>query len=157
MRLDTVSGCAIFPTHGTMTMNQALSTYRPKIVICSCMPPGLDWSAAFRSAPSVEQYMLLGPRDSDRSGHIWETWGKPMLFQNRSLAPEKGPQARRSFFAKGSATASVKLGRDQAAPYTRGGFVRSDHVGLSRFLLGTDDSPQYTGYNHVTVFSRLWS
>lgn len=39
---------------------EALQLYRPHVVLCSWMPMGEDWSAAFRRCPSVREYVLLG-------------------------------------------------------------------------------------------------
>ena len=33
--------------------------------------------------PSVLEYLLLGPADTERCGHLAETWGGPLGFANR--------------------------------------------------------------------------
>lgn len=53
---------------------QALEKYQPKIVMCSWMPLHKDFSADFRSTPSVEEYILIGEAGG-ACGDEWETWG----------------------------------------------------------------------------------
>lgn len=38
----------------------ALSAHAPRIVLCSWMPSGIDWTCAMRACPSVHEYLLLG-------------------------------------------------------------------------------------------------
>ena len=53
----------------------ALLEHAPHAVLCSWMPLGEDWTAAFRSSESVETYLLLGEVDDGCCGRPWETWG----------------------------------------------------------------------------------
>lgn len=49
----------------------ALSAFRPRLVICSWMPMGVDWSRAFRNCDDVDEYVLLGEADDGSCGHLW--------------------------------------------------------------------------------------
>merc|ERR1712232_1124015 len=107
-----------------------LDAYRPCIVICACMPPGIDWSKSFRDCSAVVEYILVGPKDSDSSGDAFGTWGCAAPFHRKGRAP--------------------------AVPrYTRDGFVRSDIEALSLLCLGTCDAPGRVGANAVVSFRRL--
>lgn len=52
---------------------EALEKYKPQIVICSWMPPGIDFSADFRSTKSLREYILIG--EPVVCGDFWLTWG----------------------------------------------------------------------------------
>ena len=56
-------------------LESALESLHPHLIICSCMPPSVDWTRTFRALPSLVEYLLVGPRDSSRSGHVDRTWG----------------------------------------------------------------------------------
>jgi hypothetical protein len=45
------------------------------IVLCSWMPPGLDWTKDFRHERQVEEYILIGECDDGTCGDNWLTWG----------------------------------------------------------------------------------
>merc|ERR1712014_483749 len=102
----------------------------PRLVICACMPPRIDWSASLRRAATVLEYLLIGPVDCSRSGDLCETWGGPEPFRTRGRSPE-----RPAFMAQG--------------------FVRHDLPHLSNLCLGTDDTPGRIGINSVVAFRRL--
>jgi hypothetical protein len=53
----------------------ALSKYKPDIVIVSWMELGCDWTESFRRCPSVKEYILIGEADSGVCGRLHETWG----------------------------------------------------------------------------------
>ena len=42
--------------------------HRPQLVLCLRMPPNDDWSEAFRSSASVQEYLLLGPDPANHNG-----------------------------------------------------------------------------------------
>jgi hypothetical protein len=44
------------------------------IVLCSWMPMGIDWTAAFRHH-KVDEYILIGEYDDGNCGNNWQTWG----------------------------------------------------------------------------------
>ena len=60
---------------GRLPYEEALRVYAPQIVLCAWMPLGDDWTAAFRAAPSVSHYVLLGEVDDGCCGSPWKTWG----------------------------------------------------------------------------------
>lgn len=53
------------------------------IVLCSWMPMGKDWTAAFRQA-GVDEYILIGESDDGSCGHNWLTWGND-AFRDATL------------------------------------------------------------------------
>merc|ERR1712060_407560 len=56
-------------------IESALATHRPTMVIVSWMPAGTDWTAKIRAAPSVMEYILIGPPEKSLCGNEWLTWG----------------------------------------------------------------------------------
>lgn len=65
-------GVALGENVRDMDYRDALSEFRPDIVMESWMPPGKDFSPDFRNTESVKAYVLTGPmRDSGTP----ETWG----------------------------------------------------------------------------------
>eukprot|EP00933_Yihiella_yeosuensis_P081488 TRINITY_DN950_c1_g1_i4.p1 TRINITY_DN950_c1_g1~~TRINITY_DN950_c1_g1_i4.p1 ORF type:complete len:344 (+),score=71.91 TRINITY_DN950_c1_g1_i4:255-1286(+) len=118
------------PVEASYTLDEALKAYRPTLVICACMPPETDWSRSFRRAPSVVEYLLVGPADSDRSGDCHLTWGGPDAFKSRGRPP---PVPR----------------------YAEDGFVRHELDEISNCVLGTEDAPGRVGLNSVVAFRRL--
>eukprot|EP00927_Polykrikos_kofoidii_P015722 TRINITY_DN17026_c0_g2_i1.p1 TRINITY_DN17026_c0_g2~~TRINITY_DN17026_c0_g2_i1.p1 ORF type:complete len:607 (-),score=83.33 TRINITY_DN17026_c0_g2_i1:96-1802(-) len=118
------------PAEGNLTLEKTLDLYSPTVVICACMPTRTDWSQAMRRCPSVLEYLLVGPADSDRSGDRLLTWGQPEAFlSNRD--------------------------ERQAAPHARDGFFRKELVDLSKLCLGTEDAPGRAGANVVVSFRRF--
>ncbi|CAE8681759.1 unnamed protein product, partial [Polarella glacialis] len=112
------------------TLDEALQAYRPRLVICACMPPGMDWSVNFRKSQSVVEYILVGPTDSDRSGIPSLTWGGAEPFKAK--------------------------GRSQEIPrFAVDGFNRREIPHLSDLCIGTDDAPGRVGVNSVVSFRRL--
>lgn len=63
-----------------MSHNEALEKYKPKIVISSWMPYQYDWTADFRAAESVDEYILIGEADGGCCGDEWLTWGQKWTF-----------------------------------------------------------------------------
>eukprot|EP00931_Biecheleriopsis_adriatica_P049485 TRINITY_DN28628_c0_g1_i1.p1 TRINITY_DN28628_c0_g1~~TRINITY_DN28628_c0_g1_i1.p1 ORF type:complete len:700 (+),score=132.47 TRINITY_DN28628_c0_g1_i1:33-2102(+) len=118
------------PADADYTLDEALAAYRPHLVVCACMPPRVDWSASFRRAPSVLEYILVGPADSDLSGDLSSTWGGPEPFKSRGRSPE-------------------------TPRFATEGFVRHDLPSLSELVLGTNDAPGRVGTNSVVAFRRL--
>mmetsp|Transcript_3324 Transcript_3324/g.8334 ORF Transcript_3324/g.8334 Transcript_3324/m.8334 type:complete len:536 (+) Transcript_3324:2-1609(+) len=113
-----------------LTLWEALRLYRPRLVLCTAMPPRVDWSKHFRESRSVLEYLLIGPTDSDRSGDANLTWGRAAAWRNKGQAP-------------------------RSPDYVRDGFMRRDLPKLSALVLGTDDVPGRVGANAVTSFRRL--
>jgi len=72
-----------FPVE-TKDYQEALSVHSPKMVICSWMPYGEDWTPYFRRNPNVQEYLLLGPADewieySPEDQKQWEEAGRLVL------------------------------------------------------------------------------
>lgn len=55
--------------------DKALARHKPKIVIFSWMPYKTDYTADFRFAQSVDEYILIGEVDGGCCGDEWNTWG----------------------------------------------------------------------------------
>lgn len=112
--------------HSGISLPDALALYRPLVVICTCMPPNVDWTRSFRSCKSLVEYVLIGLKDSGRSGDIWRTWGQPPLFKKPNEAPM----------------------------YMAEGFVRTDLEDISALCIGTDDAPGLVGFYSAVSFRR---
>ena len=54
---------------------EVVRAHAPSIVLCSWMPLGHDWTAAFRACGSVRAYVLIGEVDDGCCGQPWATWG----------------------------------------------------------------------------------
>eukprot|EP01063_Lacrimia_lanifica_P027345 TRINITY_DN3825_c0_g2_i1.p1 TRINITY_DN3825_c0_g2~~TRINITY_DN3825_c0_g2_i1.p1 ORF type:complete len:344 (+),score=119.04 TRINITY_DN3825_c0_g2_i1:55-1086(+) len=50
-----------FPDVEALSYQAALRKYAPKVVLCSWMPYGEDWTPAFRDCGAVLGYVLMGP------------------------------------------------------------------------------------------------
>lgn len=120
-----LTGALGFPIMEANSLENLVKTIRPSIVICSCMPTGIDWSEVFRQHPHVQEYILLGPRDSDASGHPFKTWGCPTFFHKPRLIQ----------------TSCLYVDFDQVPPFIRDGFSRRDIPAVSSTLLGSLDTP----------------
>jgi hypothetical protein len=44
------------------------------------MPPKKDWTKNFRAVDSVEEYILIGEKDSNCCGDHWLTWGSIFIL-----------------------------------------------------------------------------
>eukprot|EP00929_Paragymnodinium_shiwhaense_P066548 TRINITY_DN33389_c0_g1_i1.p1 TRINITY_DN33389_c0_g1~~TRINITY_DN33389_c0_g1_i1.p1 ORF type:complete len:678 (-),score=129.37 TRINITY_DN33389_c0_g1_i1:439-2472(-) len=109
-----------------LTLQECMEVYSPTVVICACMPPEVDWSRHFRRHPSVREYLLIGPKDSWRSGNT-ETWSLPEPFRS-----SKVPRL-----------------------FEQDGFHREELYDLSRYCIGTEDAPGRVGANSVISFRRV--
>jgi hypothetical protein len=75
------------PNPGSLTMpveeadyRDALDTYRPQIVLSSWMPKNEDWTAAFRTIPNLQAYILIGETGADGASGTAETWD-PSIYE----------------------------------------------------------------------------
>lgn len=82
----------LFPVE-KMDHQKAVKKYRPDIVICSWMPPGQDLTSVLRQEPSVQEYIVIGPEESE-CGKPWETFG---LEEYRPLEKTKPPFEEEGF------------------------------------------------------------
>ena len=137
------------------------------IVICSWMPPGLDWTADFRrpiavdgggpragataTAGSVadsemrlvEEYILIGEADDGSCGHNWRTWGNPDFRDDDDdlvvVVDDDG--RRRAEDDDDFGGNGVRRGVPESAvpPHVVDGYVREDLEGLSAFQFSRFD------------------
>jgi hypothetical protein len=131
--LETYRPRGVSTTATTTTMTTASKTTTEDsrlIVLCSWMPPGQDWTAAFRrpiadvddgrdrdgTARLVEEYILIGEADDGTCGHNWLTWGNPD-FRDRVSKPDDDDDG--------------DVDGDEAPPYALDGYVRRDLEELS--------------------------
>jgi hypothetical protein len=66
----------------------AIKKYKPQIVICSWMPFEKDFSADFRAAASVKEYLLIG-ETAGCCGDLWLTWGCKDGEEDGEIPPYK--------------------------------------------------------------------
>jgi hypothetical protein len=101
------------------------------IVLCSWMPPGQDWTAAFRRPIAadvdnardddgaierlVEEYILIGEADDGTCGHNWYSWGNSDFLDHVPKPNDDEDDVRNS----------------KTAPYVLDGYVRRDLDELS--------------------------
>lgn len=57
-------------------VDMALWDFQPQIVLTSWMPRNEDWTEYMRHEPSVDEYVLIGPKDSGLCGLDDATWGR---------------------------------------------------------------------------------
>lgn len=106
----------------------ALQRLRPHVVLCCWMPLGVDWTGAFRSLDTVQEYLLVGETDSSLCGDAWRTWGRA-----------------------GEDAAGVR----PVPPYQVDGFRRVDLQELSRWqLCRTDERWAERGRSRTVSFRR---
>ena len=96
-------------------------------------PFGCDWTALFRAAPSVREYVLIGEADDGICGLPWETWGH--------ARPEDDSDSDE--------------GGGRVPPYVEDGFARLELAPLSRVqLCRTDERWRARSASHTVVFRR---
>jgi hypothetical protein len=121
------------PLVHAMDYSRAIARYAPDLVLCAWMPMDTDWSAAFRRAPSVREYVLLGEAEWGVCGHNFLTWG------NARFRDDGGPPG-------GGVVASAA---------ERDGWKRVDlHDEVSRWLLGRYDTSVVGGTSVCVSFRR---
>ena len=113
-----------------LEQSAAVAKFAPTLVLCSWMPGGEDWTATWRSAPSVKEYVLLGVPDTGVCGNEYRTWGV------------------------GRGDASVNL-----SPAEMDGFERVDVHAVSRWQLCCVDRPSFeeVGHSRCVSFRRTAS
>lgn len=67
------------------TAQEAVVKLQPAVVLCSWMPLGEDWTAAFRASASVREYVVVG--DPVVCGELWATWGRAPGWQEPGTPP----------------------------------------------------------------------
>ena len=109
----------------------ALSAHAPRIVLCSWMPSGIDWTRAMRACPSVHEYLLVGEPDGSTCGDGWATWGQ--LFDGYE---EYG------------------LDEESEPPFKEDGFVRAPCDEVSRYQRCRFDSALHASAHHSALSLR---
>lgn len=88
----------------------SLVRYEPRLVLCSWMPSGVDWSGAFRAASSVASYVLLGEADGGTCGDGWATWGVlPPNAEEYSLDEDSTPPHAEQRFEREPAEVTAEI------------------------------------------------
>ena len=85
----------------------------------------MDWSHSIRLS-GCNEYLLIGPQDTGRSGHLVNTWGGP------------------TFGSRGRPLATPPW-----APW-----CREDLRDMSRLVLGSEDAPGRVGTMGVVAFRK---
>jgi hypothetical protein len=149
-----------------MDYRSALEHYKPHVVVCSWMPMGDDWTQAFRDAPSVQEYILVGEKDDGCCGHPWLTWGHrgdggsgPLFSANRDLLSKYQGRSLDLFHwlsRSGSAApgAPATSRPDAVPPFEADGFARTELGALRRLQLSRYDRKHYAANSHTVSFSR---
>jgi hypothetical protein len=99
---------------------------RQVIVLCSWMPMGTDWTAAFRHY-KVDEYILIGEYDDGNCGDNWQTWGN---IDSQLEHPGASAQDADDSFADG----------DIVPAYESEGYKRVELDKLSSFHFSRFDS-----------------
>jgi len=94
------------------THKEALWDFQPHIVLSQWMCKTEDWTKDVRDEPSVQEYVLISPPDSNTCGLTWDTWGIPYTQKEQGSIP----------------------------PYAQDGFVRVDLSELSELQLCQKDT-----------------
>jgi hypothetical protein len=97
--------------------DEAVTKHKPKIVIFSWMPYQEDYTADFRAAESVDEYILIGETDGGCCGDEWKTWGQKWTFDEEE----------------------EKQRENQPAPYEADGFEKVYQNDLSDLQLSRID------------------
>ena len=152
---------------GRLPYEEALRVYAPQIVLCAWMPLGDDWTAAFRAAPSVSHYVLLGEVDDGCCGQPWKTWGYlaadarddtcsvPSTSSEDDDDEEDGGGGGGGDAGRGEGWRRVWEHRPEATPFGADGWARRELPELSKVLLGCTDEPWLAARRSKAVlFSR---
>lgn len=111
-----------------LSTEEALTKYKPQIVISSWMPEGRDWTKNFRIQENVRQYILIG--DPLYCGARWDSWGwwhhrDPEVSNRKGEIP---PCEKDGFFAEEIySIAQKQLGRTDE-------FVDNNHIRNTRIV-----------------------
>jgi len=74
---DATSTFPVLKLDNDAALRDLLPSSHAAIVIVSWMTKDADWTAAIRSSPSVQEYILVGEKDYGACGHPKQTWGAP--------------------------------------------------------------------------------
>lgn len=121
----------LFPVEN-ISHKEALQKYKPKIVICSWMPPQSDLTKDFRTVESVDQYILIGETDYGCCGNAWETWG-----------------------VTGYNVTDNEAVKDGVPPYEKDGYDKTTLESLSDLQLSRADIFDGRGTSKTVSFERI--
>lgn len=160
----------------TADFRDALHEHMPDMVLCSWMPLGDDWTAAFRACKSVMSYLLIGEVDDGCCGHPWKTWGylAPSAIDCdvcsiSSTSSESSDSEATSQSASSIPTREcLDAGRSHAddwrfvyrhspsrTPFGIDGWTRRELIEPSKTALCRTDTPwSTTRHSHVVLFER---
>ena len=88
---------------------------------------GTDWTAAWRVLPQLSEYIVVGEAWNGCCGCNWNTWGNP------AYRPD---------------------GADDAPPYERDGFAKTELEALSRSQISRYDCAAFVGNSRTFSFKR---
>ena len=133
-----------------ISQEAAVEKYAPRVVVCSWMPEE-DWTATWRSHPSVRAYVLIGEADGGQSGRPWPTWG---------LRPSECFGIREEDLAPPSWLVGEEPGLGEIPPFEVDGWQRhgADEplvADVNRWMIGQGDIDHRLGNSTQTVvFTR---
>jgi hypothetical protein len=131
-----------------------LARVAPHLVLACWHPFGCDWTACFRAAPSVREYVLVGEADDGICGLPWETWG---CTRHGGGGGSSGSSSESSE-SSAEAAETGEQGRKRARrmpPYLASGFARVELPQLSRWqLCRTDERWRPRGASRTVAFRR---
>jgi hypothetical protein len=119
----------IFPVEN-ISNAEAIAKYKPRVIISSWMPHGSDFTAEFRAAESVEEYILIGEADYGCCGRSWETWGENSFSEGEEIWEKR---------------------ENEDPPYMKDGFEKVYNNELSEFQLSRVDICELSGSTSSTV------
>lgn len=120
-----------FPVEN-IEQNEALKKYQPQVVVSCWMCYGEDWTADFRAADSVQEYLIIGETDGGCVGDESKTWG-----YSYGTYDDEGNYVERT----------------EPAPYEADGFERVNlYDDVTHQVCRTDEPGHY--YHSATVSFR---
>ena len=148
-----------FPTID-LSHEQAVEQLEPAIVLCCWMPENTDFTAALRRAPSVCEYLLVGPAESGLSGLPWETWGhvppylQPGWITAEELAAMSDADPKKKTLLSFQAGCDATQ-RGEPPPFAADGFDKQRLGSLSALqICRRDCSPDAFGHSETISFTR---
>jgi len=96
------------------------------VALVAWMPMATDFTADFRKADSLREYLVIGEAWDGCCGDNWRTWGNPAFAEGDSSAP----------------------------PYERDGFEKKELAHLSALQLSRYDCAAFAGSSKTFSFAR---
>lgn len=124
IQVEQLSADAALQKYGPSSNEEEAEKRTRLIVLCSWMPPGVDWTRDFRHNGLVEEYILIGESDDGTCGHNWLTWGNADF--NEQFQTEQ---------REGTNDGGTQKGNDVIAPYLADGYelVELQELSLLQF------------------------